>query len=397
MASYQSLSDSERRELVDKLNKETEDFVKQAQSKNYQYKDGFTDENIDEILATHPAFINRQPTQEEIDASPLLTAMQDLKYNDPDDSNFDKALAYKNDGNVQFKVKKYRAARAAYSEGIKFKCGDVDLQSVLFANRAAANYHLKNFRSALLDASYSVKLQPNRIKPLVRCAQCCEALSRYKDAIDWCNVITSLDAENSVALDIRKRCGEKLKVAERDARKKDIAERKLKQNALMLYKTIKSRGITLKNEPNFDDTCEDEPQWKKFVDEMGPTHAKVHLDENKSIVWPVLFVYPEYQITDFIECFNENNSFLDHIMVMFENSADWDKNHDYSPETISVFYEHSSDPSTIVCISKNTSLLNTLRNKFYLVQSGTPNFLILSEKSHFYKQFLNRYKCVVKV
>ena len=84
-------------------------------------------------------------------------------------------------------------------------------------------------------------------------------------------------------------------------------------------------------------------------------------------------------------------------MVMFENSADWDKNHDYSPETISVFYEHSSDPSTIVCISKNASLLNTLRSKFYLVQSGTPNFFILSEKSHFYKQFLNRYKCVVKV
>jgi len=396
MSSNKFLSDSERREMIDKLNKETEDFVKQAKAKNYKYEDGFTDENIDEILATHPAFINKQPTQEEIDASPLLSAMQDLKYNDPDDSNYDKAMAYKADGNVQFKVKKYRAACAAYSEGIKMKCDDTELQAVLYANRAAANYHLQNFRSALLDASYSVKLLPDRIKSLIRCAQCCEALSRFKDAIEWCSIILSLDNENSIAMDMKKSCTEKLKVAERNNRKQKLAETKLKQKAITLYKTVISRGIFIKDDLDLKNASDDEPKWLNFLENMGPTQAKVHINENKALVWPVLFVYPEYQVTDFIECFEENHSFFDHLMVMFDNFADWDTKHDYSPETVSVFYESCIDSSILMHVSKHKSLLDTLKNSSYTVRSGTPNFMIISEKSKFYSQFLQRYKSVMK-
>ena len=37
-----------------------------------------------------------------------------------------------------------------------------------------------------------------------------------------------------------------------------------------------------------------------------PSGAKVHLDTNGTLYWPVLFVYPEYGQTDLIESFPEN-------------------------------------------------------------------------------------------
>ncbi|XP_071007638.1 tetratricopeptide repeat protein 4-like [Oncorhynchus clarkii lewisi] len=43
------------------------------------------------------------------------------------------------------------------------------------------------------------------------------------------------------------------------------------------------------------------------------TGVKVFLDEQGIMHWPVLFLYPEYQQTDFISAFSESSSFLDHL------------------------------------------------------------------------------------
>jgi len=46
------------------------------------------------------------------------------------------------DGNFQFKVKKYRLAIAAYTEGIRQKCANPLLQAQLLTNRAAAQVEI---------------------------------------------------------------------------------------------------------------------------------------------------------------------------------------------------------------------------------------------------------------
>lgn len=56
------------------------------------------------------------------------------------------ALTYKEDGNFNFKCKKYRLAIISYTEGLKQKCGDADLNAQLYNNRAASHYFLKNYR-----------------------------------------------------------------------------------------------------------------------------------------------------------------------------------------------------------------------------------------------------------
>lgn len=49
---------------------------------------------------------------------------------------------YKNEGNEYFKEKDYGRAVAAYSEGLRRRCGDAELDAVLLTNRGAAHFHL---------------------------------------------------------------------------------------------------------------------------------------------------------------------------------------------------------------------------------------------------------------
>lgn len=53
---------------------------------------------------------------------------------------------YKEDGNFNFKYKKYRLAIIGYTEGIRTKCKNDDLIAQLYNNRAASHYMLQNYR-----------------------------------------------------------------------------------------------------------------------------------------------------------------------------------------------------------------------------------------------------------
>lgn len=53
-----------------------------------------------------------------------------------------RAEAYKEDGNYEYKRKKFKEAIAAYTEGIKIKCNDAGLDAILYTNRATAHFCL---------------------------------------------------------------------------------------------------------------------------------------------------------------------------------------------------------------------------------------------------------------
>ena len=60
------------------------------------------------------------------------------------------AQNYKEDGTFHFKIKKYRVAVASYTEGLKQKADDKELNAALHLNRAAAHFYLGNFRLAFV-------------------------------------------------------------------------------------------------------------------------------------------------------------------------------------------------------------------------------------------------------
>lgn len=98
-----------------------------------------------------------------------------------------RALAYKDDGNILFKEKKYKEAITAYSEGLKQGSTDNQLLAILHCNRAAAHYHIGNYciilyygyyvlivcvignmRSSITDAKQAKTIKPDHIKAFIR-------------------------------------------------------------------------------------------------------------------------------------------------------------------------------------------------------------------------------------
>ena len=52
---------------------------------------------------------------------------------------------YRDDGNDLFKKKNYPLAIDNYTEGIKSKSPDAELNAILYTNRAAAQFHLSKY------------------------------------------------------------------------------------------------------------------------------------------------------------------------------------------------------------------------------------------------------------
>merc|ERR1719422_2788758 len=83
--------------------------------------------------------------------SPMMQGLQDLKYSADENTPEELAKNYKEDGNFNFKCKKYRFAVASYTEGLRARCEDRELNCQLLTNRAAAQFHIGNYRSSLLE------------------------------------------------------------------------------------------------------------------------------------------------------------------------------------------------------------------------------------------------------
>merc|ERR550519_2289617 len=146
---------------------------------------GWSEDNWEEEMNNHPFFNTGWKHGEEL--SPMMKGMQDLKYSSTENTPEELAKNYKEDGNFNFKCKKYRFAIASYTEGLKANAGDLEINTQLLTNRAAAQYHIGNYRSSLRDCEAALATIPSHIKAIVRAADCCFALKQFTRCVEFCD------------------------------------------------------------------------------------------------------------------------------------------------------------------------------------------------------------------
>ena len=162
------ISDEDRTELMKKMDKDLAEHFAKLEAKarergpRTQFVDGFTEETWEQEMANHPFFKKEFSDGEEL--SPLMQGLQDLKYSPDENTPEELAKNYKEDGNFNFKCKKYRFAVASYTEGLKAKCTDLEVNTQLLTNRAAAQFHIGNYRSSLLDCQMALRFTPDHMK-----------------------------------------------------------------------------------------------------------------------------------------------------------------------------------------------------------------------------------------
>uniref|UniRef100_A0A8D8M0U9 Tetratricopeptide repeat protein 4 n=2 Tax=Cacopsylla melanoneura TaxID=428564 RepID=A0A8D8M0U9_9HEMI len=136
-------TDEERSKLAEKLDGELDDFIAGLEKRSYT--EGWPEDRWQEEMEKHPFFMTKFPGEGE-EISPLVQGLQQLKYDPLENTPEELATTYKEEGNFNFKCKKYRNSIINYTEGLKIKCSDDDINAQLYNNRAAANFFLKNYR-----------------------------------------------------------------------------------------------------------------------------------------------------------------------------------------------------------------------------------------------------------
>ena len=112
-------------------------------------------------------------------------------------------MRLKEEGNLYFKVKNYKNAVACYTRALAEPLKEEsELQSILYSNRSAAHFHLKNNRSALNDAVFALKFNASNLKAIYKCAECCLELKNYEDAIKWCERGLKIEPKDAKLRDI---------------------------------------------------------------------------------------------------------------------------------------------------------------------------------------------------
>lgn len=107
----------------------------------------------------------------------------------------------------------------------------------------------------------------------------------------------------------------------------------------------------------------------------------------------MIFLYPEYKESDYIQAFNETNTFQDHLEVVFEQAAPWDTRKDYTLDNIEVYFENTTGlRPTLIKIGKKLPLGKILSHDKYRVNNGVANFIVLNKSCAFKDEFLARYK-----
>ncbi|RXN35586.1 tetratricopeptide repeat 4 [Labeo rohita] len=360
--------------------------------KTQKYKNAFNESNWEEEFDKVPMFMKTAPENIDPEKHPDLACIQSIIHDD-DRTPEEKARGLKDEGNDYFKEKNYKKAVVSYTEGLKKNCTDVELNAILYTNRAAAHFYLGNMRSALNDATAAKKLKPDHIKAIIRGAQCSMELRNYAGALQWCDEGLRLLPTDKKLQELRATADKQKREADRDARKAKVKAKKQQNDKEALLAAIKTEPSQHRGSDSEDDDGGASRALADLeLDGIGSqeaTGARVYMDEQGVLHWPVLFLYPEHSQTDFISAFCENSSFIDHLAVMFgEELPPWDSDRKYQPQNLQLFFE-DPEKGHLYQVDLEKSLLNVLQHQRCLVKAGTPSFIVLVSGSPFSKQFLS--------
>uniref|UniRef100_A0A914I605 Cns1/TTC4 wheel domain-containing protein n=1 Tax=Globodera rostochiensis TaxID=31243 RepID=A0A914I605_GLORO len=339
----------EQKRLADELDEDIDRFMEALaeKSKNERTDNERTFDFAKwcEEVDNHPAFARELRPSADGQYSAEMQALQAMKYDD--DDPVECANAHKEEGNRHFQQRNYRWAIDAYTKGLKLRCGDVRLNSVLFANRAAANRRLGNVRTALKDCVFARRFEPTNWKAIRRGAECLLELRKAGKCIAW---IESSDAGGDGGMSSPSDWDEQLQQLRRQAEamkseedrnaRKDRAKTSAEwRRNNKLLEVLRRRGVRLcppVNDP--DDLCQ------QLQISLGPLdrHAMVQLVEEgddgiEQLIWPLLLQYPESGQTDFVAECAEHVLLHEALAEVFSSPAHWDTLHNFRFDNVRLF------------------------------------------------------------
>ncbi|XP_052860483.1 DNA polymerase interacting tetratricopeptide repeat-containing, protein of 47 kDa [Anopheles cruzii] len=382
-----ALSDEERLELAAQLDQDLDAFISSLEKK--RYTEGWPEDRWEEEMAKHPFFMNKSPEPGEA-LSPLMEGLQQLKYDPLENTEQELADTYKEDGKFYMQHRKFRMAVLSYTEALRYKVGDAGYKAVLYNNRSAANFMLKNYRSSLQDAQKALELKPDYDKARWRAAQCASAMDRFELCAEICDTILQADPSNGPAIELRKTCAARKVAQERDARKAARQEREKEVRLQRTRDELTKRSVKFEEHDALIDERKLRPRLAPLEDFM------VSSNSDGVLHWPVVFCYPEFHTTDFQQQLSEDTTMYAVLEQLFEQPLECDRERVYRAEHVAVYYENRILGRAYL-VDANKTIQQIVAEKTFLVFQGTLTFYILVRGSPHEQSFVSQTRIPLKI
>ncbi|EDW02127.1 DNA polymerase interacting tetratricopeptide repeat-containing, protein of 47 kDa [Drosophila grimshawi] len=385
LATKKNWTEEERLELAAQLDAQLDEFIDGLEKKRYE--EGWPEDRWQEEMDKHPFFMKKAP-QPGDEVHPMFEGLQKLKY-DPEENTLDElALNYKEDGNFYMKHKKFRMAVYSFTEGIKTKCENPDVLAVLYNNRSAAHFFIKNHRSALSDAQRALFYKPDYNKARWRAAQCAYELDKFDVCSQMCEELLEVDIDHKDAKALLHKNKMKKMDTERNQRKEAAESKRRLARFHKLRDALTQRAIKFDDQPiNKRTNITDELLRPKF---LPLEDYPVHLDEDEStLIWPTAFSYPEFLLTDFQQQLPETATMMDCLITLFEEPLPADKMSSYRPDKVNVYYENRKAGCAHKVNPKST-LREIINEKGFFVSGGALLFYVVPKGTRVEQEFINQ-------
>ncbi|GIM08199.1 hypothetical protein Vretimale_12284 [Volvox reticuliferus] len=298
---------------------------------------------IDDNKGLHPLFWDALP--EDADKDPAFAALQAL---DEDLTPEERAENYKTQGNNKLRLAQsekadvaarrtlLREAVQSYSNGLEVHATNPRLNAVLHANRAHVHLLLGNFRKAFEDSLAAKQFEPGNVKAIFRGARAALKLGLWDQCLMLCEEGRAVDPRSTEFDALVKEATVKLEERRQQDERITAKVKAEAASAAMLADVLLARGCKLTR-----------PQVS-----LG-SHTKPTLNPDGCLTWPVLLMYPESGQQDVVEAFGEEDTFHEHLDMMFGPDApplQWDEAGDYTRDRIELYYlAHAGRPLNRVC------------------------------------------------
>ena len=330
-----------------------------------------------------PIFMESIPENSD---NPQVQALADIMYNEASPEEI--AESSKSRGNVAMKQAgmssggtagprgSYRTALAFYTEGLNAKGSDDMINAALFANRAQAHLGLENYGHCVADCQDSLRIRQD-VKCYFRSAKACIAVKKPERAIKFIQKGLSLPGEenNKALLGQMKVVDELNKTLDRIHRE---SKRKQRDETAQWYESVQllvDSGIKVRKSEM------QSQHWAQYG-AQGP-----HLEEG-ILHMSMLFVYDEYNQSDFVQSVLLDHSILDHVTNMFPPEGprpEWDAHSRYTTPRLTAFYQVGYKKVEVKDI--NETFNNLLRLKDYECPGFLPTFHIIPTDAEYAKKW----------
>lgn len=153
------------------------------------------------------------------------------------------------------------------------------------------------------------------------------------------------------SIKIKELCGKaeiELQVEREHLKKVELINQGKEDDRLAVYRNLRGKGIKL---------------GKAMHDLPQRVDQSIRVDKHGLLHMPVLVLYPEFMVTDFIQDWVENETFAQQLRPLFQEQAPWDPEGLYRMDTIEVYFEADATK----CLDPRETPKNKAKKKYIRV------------------------------